>query len=714
MKKFLTICCLFLASITMATEFSVYEANYPNVKDYNVKIDEATLVVRPLGNYIELNLYMTVSYDFNSWFFKNYNELEFRWLFNLPADAIVHEFWYWQGDSIITATVMDKWTAELLFSEVSSPVRNPGLLTQSFANNDGQVAHEVRLFPIKRNEKRRFKIQYLLPCRPAGNSMRVWLPMNQLIADKTPGLNKLKILYQYEGTAYEPKIIGTDLLYSANDPIQSAWEIDIPVEKDQFVELEIPSPVKNEVFLSTFTQGAEKFYQIAVNPPTIPIVKTPRRVLFVIDFNRFNTNNLDGDFLLSYLKESILQAFSPADSINVLAAYDEIILGNNKWISCSKENIDKLFQTVMMRSFPSYSNLLPLISKAYEFINSQKNSAEVLFLTNTNVISGSKEKLAADVISRFKVGTKLHFMDLDNKSNLTYSGNGYYETQMKSFYGQMTYQTSGNLFFLRYNSLKQMLYSFLYEEISHFESVEIQMRFNNGYAHSKHLIAAQEGYYPLGTPILQIGKYSGQFPVEVTVFGKYKTTTKNYSVTLTESQVENGSPQLATAWYGDHLRSLLLLPYNPITVADIITLSVKQNILTPYSGFLILNPNENTGNCTDCDDKTNGGGPINTDVEKDSSGISSNFNIEAAAYPNPFNPVTTIKYKLPVAGKVRLNIYNLLGEKISQLVDLDQLAGSYSCTFNGSNLASGVYIMVLDLEGKSKHYRITQKLILMK
>lgn len=713
MKKFITICFFFFASIITATEFSVYEANYPNVKDYNVKIDEATLVVRPLGNYIELNLYMTVSYDFNSWFFKNYNELEFKWLFNLPADAIVHEFWYWQGDSIITATVMDKWTAELLFSEVSSPVRNPGLLTQTFANNDGQVAHEVRLFPIKRNEKRRFKIQYLLPCRPAGNSMRVWLPMNQLIADKTPELNKLKILYKYEGTAYEPKIIGTDLLYSANDPIQSAWEIDIPVEKDQFVELEIPSPVKNEVFLSTFTQGSENFYQIAVNPPTIPIKKTPRNVLFVIDFNRFNTNNLDGDFLLSYLKESIMQAFSPADSINVLAAYDEIILGNTHWVSCSKENIDKLFKTVMMRSFPSYNNLLPLVSKAYEFINSRKNSGEVLFLTNTNVISGNKEKLAADVISRFKTGTKLHFMDLDNKSNLMYSGNGYYETQMKSFYGQMSYQTAGNLFFLRYNSLKQMLYSFLYEEISHFESVEIQMRFNNGYAHSKHLIAAQEGYYPLGTPILQIGKYSGQFPVEVTVFGKYKTTTKNYSVTLTESQVEKAKPQLATAWYGDHLRSLLLLPYNPITVADIITLSVKQNILTPYSGFLIINPNENTGYCTDCN-KTDGGGPINTDVEKDSSNISSNFNIEASAYPNPFNPVTTIKYKLPVAGNVKLNIYNLLGENISKLVDLEQQAGNYTCTFNGSKLSSGVYIMVLDLEGKSKHYRVTQKLILMK
>ena len=62
---------------TFAGDFSVYEANYPNVKDYNINVDEATLVVHSRGNFIEMNLYMTVSYDFESWFFKNYNELDY-------------------------------------------------------------------------------------------------------------------------------------------------------------------------------------------------------------------------------------------------------------------------------------------------------------------------------------------------------------------------------------------------------------------------------------------------------------------------------------------------------------------------------------------------------------------------------------------------------------------------------------------------------------
>ena len=181
MRKLIIYLLFFIAAVSVrATEFSVYEANYPNVKDYNVNIDEATLVIHPEGAYVEINLYMTVSYDFNSWFFKNYNELEFQWQFNLPEDAIVHQFWYWKGDSIIQASVLDKWTAELLFSEVSSPVRNPGLLTQSYPNGAGQTAYQLRLFPIMRNEKRRFKIQYLLPGRPTGENLRIWLQVLNL------------------------------------------------------------------------------------------------------------------------------------------------------------------------------------------------------------------------------------------------------------------------------------------------------------------------------------------------------------------------------------------------------------------------------------------------------------------------------------------------------------------------------------------------------
>jgi hypothetical protein len=63
-----------------------------------------------------------------------------------------------------------------------------------------------------------------------------------------------------------------------------------------------------------------------------------------------------------------------------------------------------------------------------------------------------------------------------------------------------------------------------------------------------------------------------------------------------------------------------------------------------------------------------------------------------ANYPNPFNPTTTIKFALPNDGHVVLEVYNILGEKISTLVNDFRPAGSYDAVLNGSNLASGIYI----------------------
>ncbi len=61
-------------------------------------------------------------------------------------------------------------------------------------------------------------------------------------------------------------------------------------------------------------------------------------------------------------------------------------------------------------------------------------------------------------------------------------------------------------------------------------------------------------------------------------------------------------------------------------------------------------------------------------------------------YPNPFNPVTTISYSLPVSSHVRLEVYSITGQRVKLLVDETQTAGVYNRRFDGSSLASGIYI----------------------
>jgi len=79
-------------------------------------------------------------------------------------------------------------------------------------------------------------------------------------------------------------------------------------------------------------------------------------------------------------------------------------------------------------------------------------------------------------------------------------------------------------------------------------------------------------------------------------------------------------------------------------------------------------------------------------------------------YPNPFNPITTINYHIAELSYVSLNVYDVLGNKITTLVNEDKLAGSYEIEFDGSNLASGIYIYKL----QAGSFVETMKMILLR
>ena len=69
-------------------------------------------------------------------------------------------------------------------------------------------------------------------------------------------------------------------------------------------------------------------------------------------------------------------------------------------------------------------------------------------------------------------------------------------------------------------------------------------------------------------------------------------------------------------------------------------------------------------------------------------------------YQNPFNPSTTIRYEIPKISRVTLTVFNLLGEKIKMLVDVEMQAGRYSVLWNGQNesgkkIPSGLYFYQL-------------------
>lgn len=63
----------------------------------------------------------------------------------------------------------------------------------------------------------------------------------------------------------------------------------------------------------------------------------------------------------------------------------------------------------------------------------------------------------------------------------------------------------------------------------------------------------------------------------------------------------------------------------------------------------------------------------------------------ASNYPNPFNPTTTIRYRLPQAAEVELTVYNVTGQPVQTLVAEPQPAGWYAVEWDASGLAAGLY-----------------------
>ncbi len=76
-------------------------------------------------------------------------------------------------------------------------------------------------------------------------------------------------------------------------------------------------------------------------------------------------------------------------------------------------------------------------------------------------------------------------------------------------------------------------------------------------------------------------------------------------------------------------------------------------------------------------------------------------------YPNPFNPSTILSYSLKSDERVKLTVYNLVGQSVEVLVDEYQTAGDYYYTFDATNLPAGIYLYKLQVGEYSSVKRMT-------
>ncbi len=84
-------------------------------------------------------------------------------------------------------------------------------------------------------------------------------------------------------------------------------------------------------------------------------------------------------------------------------------------------------------------------------------------------------------------------------------------------------------------------------------------------------------------------------------------------------------------------------------------------------------------------------------------------------YPNPFNPTTTINFSLPMAAKVVVKVFDILGREVVTLANQDFEAGKFNLQFNAANLSSGTYFYTINAEGiNGNKFHQVKKMMLIK
>ncbi len=680
-------------------------------------IEEAVLSVKPHGLYLEYGLYLTFSA--RGTYFSPTDTLEVEMKFDLPDNAIVHDLWLWIGDSIMQANIIDRWTASSIYEDIVKRRRDPAILFKNKVwdyYNPEFTQYELRIFPMAAKETRKIKLTYLVPVDWNNNYITAALPMN-ILNSSNYSLSKLNLIY-YPVTDFETPVIfekpgltfenGTDSTFGN----YKKAEVSLSGE-NSLLNIGIEYTSDDGIFVSNYKNGDEGFYQLAVIPSLAFDLKNNKKIAAVIDYAANNAIITLND-LLNNLRNSLKANLTENDSFNVIYFKQlNVVRASEKWIPANL--IDTVFNNIT--SVANYGSLPALLSNAYEFIDSTSNGSVLLVSNSTDAGNYPvANQLIKDLKTKMDPFPVTTVVDFYTGHQVWYYINNRYYYGNEYFFENITRLSGGNYYSLRNNNqnFSNIVSQAVQSTDGLISNFDLYTSTENGFCFGRYNISNSNEEIYLNKPILQIGKYYGEFPLTIQTSGIFDSEV--FSKTIEKNSLISfpGNKSLETMWHGNFIDALENKEQTNSIVNEIIEKSIGNRILSLYTAFLALEPNDTISFCKDCYDEED----IIISVDEETE-VSTNDTLNIAAFPNPFNSSTKIKVTLPADfdfANSSIKIYNILGEAVKTF-DLNELGGKHKFEIswngkseNGENVASGVYLFTIATSKKVQ----TLKLLLIK
>ena len=674
--------------------------------------------MEPKGIYMEVNMYLTFNALGSG--YEGENNLEIVLDFNLPSGAIVHDSWLWLPDdtTIVKADVYDIRAAYLAYETIVERAHDPSML---FRKENG--GYQLRIFPLEGEGSRKVRISYLSPTIWSGNSVETWLPLQILNSSNDP-LPSVRIL-TLPDTLWEGPLLKSSeniTFESYTDPnFGEVLSAEIPNELFEMpFKFSVDSPISEAgIFAGKLIDGADQFYQIAYFPPELEQAEESKNVVVLFDHNPDNAHvNKMG--LFETAKEALRENLNDQDSFNVIFSKPS---GNqllsNDWISGDEASINAAFSQVA-DPINDFSNLISLLHDGISFIKEHGGEGDIVLIANTNNLGYNQwSTLTEEILNQIGQDAIriniVNYQTLNTYSNWWWSGQYTVEYNHRRLYEQLTYETTGAFYSVTsgtFNVWEGMALAF--SEISPEDYYfDFNVSLGNGLTYNRF----NQHYYGQsvnpGKPILQVGKFIGQFPMTVNFIGGSGGEFIADTRSLNEDQILTMDTLSREIWTGHYLKQLEGLAVGNNDDIEIINLSKKERVLSKLTAFLALDIENGGEPCLDC------WGEIWLTVDTEESETADEFKILAQANPNPCSDGCRINFEWSgdYNGEViDAEIFDAFGKLITTidtktLADLGKMEWFWDASDkNGRRLPDGIYFLTI----KSQAGVQTLKLMLLK
>ena len=664
---------LFLCTAETYSIGRVY-ARYPNNASspiFNLRITNLTATV-------EIHDQLAVTHVDQEFANDNTSRLEGFYVFQLPDGAQVNEMYLWINGVRTSYQVKKRDEAIVKYTEIVQKLKDPAILQDLGSNR-----FQLQIFPFEPKGTRRIEIIYSQPLTYVAGSIQYTFPLDMKDYTSAP-IDKVTMTIDIQSqvpiTGVETSVDQFPTAATVVKVDSTHYRVSYGVEKvafskDFFVRSQLADDAPrmvNVTYAAPDSLHEAPYFLLWISTPDTLVSDTskPRAVTFVADVS----SSMEG-IRLSQLKDvlgSFIDLLNEQDKFNIVIFSTGVTSFRPDLTKASTSARDSARAFISKLTALGLTNIEAALQDALLQTYTDPNHSAILFLTDGQASWG--ETNSDSIVARTKRW---------NTNEIPVYPVGVGDEADYSLLAKLA-GSSGGVFtrILAEDSIYSKVKE-LYRKVILPPLKSLTMNYSTFDAFDVH--PATMPVLFAGDQLLLTGRFTQKGTNPLTLNGTVEGTPFSISQQVTFSDTCKTIPAVARYWGAHKIQSLLdmiaIVGEKQELVDQIVALSIRYSVLTPYTAFLVVEPQFGTG----------GTGTTESLTTPHSFGLMQNF-------PNPFNPATTIRYSVPEGVHyVTLQVYDLLGRLITTLISKVQQSGSYEVRWNGTDgsgspVPSGFYI----------------------